>query len=139
MEKINFTNGQAPSLNGTNLNQLQANVESAIAEMIESGSNANGKYIKYSDGTMICSHNLSTVTVNTTYHYTNVTWAYPVAFKETPYVVATPFNWNICMCAVKVNPGATNCAIMVNMLNLYDMSRVDETTPVNIIAIGKWK
>lgn len=30
MEKINFQNGQAPAINDTNLNQLQANVENAI-------------------------------------------------------------------------------------------------------------
>lgn len=30
MEKINFVNGQAPAINGTNLNQLQTNVETAI-------------------------------------------------------------------------------------------------------------
>lgn len=33
MEKINFTNGQAPALNGANLNQLQTNVEEAINEV----------------------------------------------------------------------------------------------------------
>ena len=30
MEKINFVNGQEPALNGTNLNQLQTNIEEAI-------------------------------------------------------------------------------------------------------------
>ena len=33
MEKINFANGQAPALNGANLNQLQANVENAINDV----------------------------------------------------------------------------------------------------------
>lgn len=33
MEKINFTNGQEPALNGTNLNQLQDNIEKAISEI----------------------------------------------------------------------------------------------------------
>ena len=32
MEKINFVNGQAPAINGTNLNQLQTNVEEAIED-----------------------------------------------------------------------------------------------------------
>lgn len=31
MKKINFINGKAPAINGTNLNQLQTNVENAIA------------------------------------------------------------------------------------------------------------
>lgn len=30
MNKINFRNGQSPALNGTNLNQLQTNIEEAI-------------------------------------------------------------------------------------------------------------
>lgn len=30
MEKINFTNGQAPAINGANLNKIQENVENAI-------------------------------------------------------------------------------------------------------------
>ncbi len=34
MEKIIFKNGQSPALNGTNLNQLQTNVENAINELI---------------------------------------------------------------------------------------------------------
>ena len=34
MEKINFTNGQAPAINGSNLNQLQTNVEEAINEIV---------------------------------------------------------------------------------------------------------
>lgn len=33
MEKINFTNGQAPAINGANLNQLQANAETSINEV----------------------------------------------------------------------------------------------------------
>ena len=32
MEKINFVNGKEPAINGTNLNQLQTNVENAINE-----------------------------------------------------------------------------------------------------------
>lgn len=35
MEKINFTNGQAPALNGANLNKLQENVEKAIKPIEE--------------------------------------------------------------------------------------------------------
>lgn len=35
MEKINFTNGKEPAINGANLNQLQNNVETAITEVKE--------------------------------------------------------------------------------------------------------
>ena len=33
MEKINFTNGQAPAINDMNLNQMQKNIEKAIEEV----------------------------------------------------------------------------------------------------------
>ena len=58
MKKINFNdlpNTDTP-INSSNLNQLQTNVENAINGVIESGSNENGKYIKFADGTMICRH-----------------------------------------------------------------------------------
>lgn len=35
MEKINFTNGQEPALNGTNLNQMQNNIENAMDTLKE--------------------------------------------------------------------------------------------------------
>lgn len=54
MEKINFINNSQPAVNDTNLNKLQDNVENAISETIESSNNANDNYIKYADGTMIC-------------------------------------------------------------------------------------
>lgn len=54
MEKINFINNQAPALSATNLNQLQTNIENAINSVVESGTNSNGSWIKFSDGTMIC-------------------------------------------------------------------------------------
>lgn len=65
LEKIGFINNGQPAINDINLNQLQTNVQNAlddartktdtaIGEIIESGSNANGSYIKWSDGTMIC-------------------------------------------------------------------------------------
>lgn len=65
LTKIGFNNGSQPALNDTNLNQMQTNIQTAIStletnidtelgKIIESGSNANGSYIKWSDGTMIC-------------------------------------------------------------------------------------
>lgn len=84
MDKINFENlpSTNTSINAENLNKVQDNVEKAIPEIvdnlttddvtkvlsakqgkalnekisgiIESGSNANGNYIKYAEGTMIC-------------------------------------------------------------------------------------
>lgn len=60
MNKIDFVNNGQPAINDTNLNQMQTNIENAInAIIVESGSNANGSYIKWSDGTMICTKRVS--------------------------------------------------------------------------------
>ncbi len=49
-------------------NEMQAikNLNEKIAEIIESGSNDNGSYIKFSDGTMICSGHISQTLARTT-------------------------------------------------------------------------
>jgi hypothetical protein len=54
MEKITFVNENAPYVSAENLNQMQTNVENAINGVVESGSNTNGEWIKYADGTMEC-------------------------------------------------------------------------------------
>lgn len=69
MNKINFENLPSTNtpLSAENLNLMQDNIEDAISNSLidakdytdtkgitESGSNANGSYIKYDDGTMIC-------------------------------------------------------------------------------------
>lgn len=65
LEKIGFINNGQPAISDTNLNKLQENIQNAlddartktdtaIGEIIESGSNSNGEYIKFSGGTMIC-------------------------------------------------------------------------------------
>ena len=55
MQKINFQNlpSTTTPVNATDLNQLQTNVENAINSVIDSGSNSNGYYTKYEDGTLI--------------------------------------------------------------------------------------
>lgn len=65
LTKIGFNNGSQPAINDTNLNQMQTNIQTAIStletnidtelgKIIESGSNSNGSYVKWEDGTMIC-------------------------------------------------------------------------------------
>lgn len=142
MEKINFTNGQAPALNGTNLNKLQENIEQAISEetdIIEKGVNANGTYIKYKDGTLICRFCLDTKTINTGYHFVSETWAYPAKFIEIPNVQATANNWNTNLIVTKVNAGLETCSFMTQQIDLLSMTPVDEGAWVNLFAFGKWE
>jgi hypothetical protein len=60
--------------------------------IIESGSNANGEYVKYADGTMICwnyaltTQASSTATGNMFRTATVSTWTFPVTFLVDPVV-----------------------------------------------------
>lgn len=87
-DNINFSfkNGNSIDTKIGDLTDLKttnkSNIVGAINSIVESGSNANGNWIKYADGTMICTQtlNLNDVNVNSTwgnlYVYTEVdnTW-----------------------------------------------------------------
>ena len=151
MEKIEFKdypNLETP-IDANNLNQMQTNIEEnidnienallEISEVIEKGVNANGTYIKYKDGTLICRFCLDTKTINTTYHFVSGTWAYPAKFIEIPNVQATPNNWNTNLIVAKVNANLETCSFMTQQMSIATMTPVDEGAWVNLFAFGKWK
>ena len=64
--------------------------------LIERGSNANGSYVRFADGTQICWSPEWTLDINTAAGalFTSVdqTWIYPAAFSAIPQVAATGMN-----------------------------------------------
>lgn len=59
MTKINFQNNITKA-NADTFNTMQDNIENAInSDVVESGSNANGEYVKFVDGTLICTKTIS--------------------------------------------------------------------------------
>ena len=102
--KIKKTYGTA-ILNGNVVDSLEDNsttnapsqraVNEALSTIAETGSTGNGSYIKFSDGTMICSA-LVTGTSNLSDYWgqfkrtnENIPVTFPVPFVNTPIVVAT--------------------------------------------------
>lgn len=74
---------------------LGENQVAGVNAIVEKGSNSNGSYIKYSDGTMICSA-LVTGTSNLSDYWgqfkrtqENIPVTFPMPFVDTPNVVAT--------------------------------------------------
>ena len=64
--------------------------------IVESGSNSNGRYVKYSDGTMICSslnvlpvEDTDTLSGSTGLYYKSggTEWSFPVAFIDTDIAI----------------------------------------------------
>lgn len=130
MEKINFVNNQPPYINAPTLNQLQDNIENGISGIIESGSNENGNYVKYADGTMICYSYVQTGT-NT----------YPQEFIANPLTVVMPVNDSTSvmhLCQATTTPSQiTISSFWANISN--SLWQLDQNLYVNYLAIGKWK
>ncbi len=111
--------------------------ESSIKHITESGSNANGSYIKFDDGTMIC--------VSTTRNVTNISsasggvfrspmsaWTLPATFINTDYIFTGSGNpaW--------VGLGGTKDTTSISYY-AYSSTSLSEAVAVNLLAIGRWK
>lgn len=90
MKKINFEDGVTKG-NATTFNQMQTNIENAINGIVESGSNENGSWTKWEDGTMVCRQTIPTgdVALNTTWgslyvHSNTDNHNFPQPFIEKP-------------------------------------------------------
>lgn len=165
MEKIDFKNkGEAGAIpfNANNFNLMQDNVENSfkssmttsdkdtyncnyINSIIESGSNSNGNWIKFNDGTMI---QMGSLEVNAAtyielpyggYRTFGKTITLPVSFINSKYIIsvnATSDTNNNGFCANK--EGITN-----NSFNGYFWTINKNTTElihsIDYITIGKWK
>lgn len=85
---LNGTTGiDTPKLNALDLELGSVNV-------VERGSNANGEYVRFADGTQICTRNglSSAVTFAATgsiFQSGALTWTYPASFAAAPSVSAT--------------------------------------------------
>lgn len=141
MEKINFVNGQSPYISATNLNNLQDNVENAINGIIESGSNANGNYIKYADGTMICRKKMDFGKKAVSNPWGSLYESeeldignYPQAFIETPVISVMPLDTFF----VEKNGSNVSKTGWGSFWAVRPVS-VKMSIAVDCIAIGKWK
>lgn len=112
-----------------------------IEQMIESGSNSNGNYIKYSDGTMICYHqiqkNISNISISDGIYYAQQVFTYPQPFIEIPNVShfcaqTTGIYWS-----GLGNNGVSDSKVAVRILKMSEFTNVNIT--VGYIAIGRWK
>ncbi len=104
--------------------------------VIERGSVTNGDYVRFADGTQICTRtNLSAANASTAsgsvFRSADVAWTFPVAFAATPVVtgdVDDADGW--------LNAGAPS----VTAVNLRVMSSVSKASAMTVRAqaIGRW-
>lgn len=99
--------------------------ESSSKHITESGNNANGYYIKFDDGTLICWHSLE-------FTGGSGIWTFPASFFSIPIVQVTPQYY-------------TTLAISLSLGNVSTTSSTIRTNSVtanqgaHVMAIGRWK
>ena len=137
MALVEFVNNSPPYLNADNLN----NNFTECNNIIDSGSNANGSYMKFNDGTLIqrgggqCPANVA---------YVEVT--YPIPFIDTNYTIIANHKYT----GGSGYGGSTqNNNIVVSQAwhndagyiysNLPDLTVATYPRNVQYIAIGRWK
>jgi hypothetical protein len=162
MQKITFENLPSTNtpLNASNLNILQDNVEDAFNNtygtsqteaysqecinnnvgVVDSGSNNNGSYIKYADGTMICTNRVSQVkNIDGQFegsYFTSIDRVnFPQEFISEPYITATLEQNGSLLGFNLTSRDTTSFGAYV----WKQQAKNNVTFYINYIAIGRWK
>lgn len=111
--------------------------------IIESGSNANGTYIKYADGTMICSIVLSTYTIAGNANSPTISWIYPAQFGGNLPVITGSAGQSFSV-------SSSDCSVLFDLLSgantlsgtrvlLQNKSSSSRDLTGHLQAIGRWR
>ena len=119
-------------------NSLSLNGETVVGVIVESGSNANGRYVRFSDGTQICwfndtgSINASTTTGTQT-RWNSKAFTFPAAFNAVPMIASDAFRngGNLGWTAIQER-SATGCSV-------YILSDYTTQSLLSYMAIGTWR
>ena len=124
-------------INAENLNE---NFEECN-NIVESGSNNSGKYIKFSDGTMICWNRITSTSSSTSQsngiYYCPFTMAFPQEFIETPTVIPSLTQIAGLYFTSLGNNQPSTTQVQLRSLSMSAFTNVQFT--YSYIAIGKWK
>ncbi len=110
--------------------------------IVESGSNSNGSYIKFGDGTMICwvNMNVTDQAINNPYgslFQAARRWYYPKPFVYNPVVNCSQFLWGTGASWGSVKNAEPTYAVL---RGIDAFSRQSGTqTLISATAIGRWK
>ena len=139
INNINTKIGDLTQLNTTN----KSNLVGAINSIVESGSNANGDYIKYSDGTMICTKKVSFVGLQFTIAWGNVYETSPVELGDyAQEFVDIPLMFISCATSTAAPEGLGNTKTGYGRVTFYRPIRTDAADysyTFYLMAIGKWR
>ena len=110
--------------------------------IVESGSNDNGSWIKYSDGTMICYKSTGEIDMNITNSWGSLyegnisVGNLPAEFIETPTIFVTPFGSGMLIEQGGIDASKTSWG---NITGVRPSSVENVKARFHLMAIGKWK
>ncbi|MCV6162985.1 hypothetical protein [Pseudomonas aeruginosa] len=110
--------------------------------IIERGANANGDYVRYTDGTQICWFNASVTDQAIDAAYGSLftgtrSWSFPIAFSGSPTVSVGLFRWGTGAGWGTVGGIASASGITLRAFDI--VSRATGTaTSISAIAVGRW-
>jgi hypothetical protein len=119
--------------------------ESASKHITESGSNDDGYYIKFDDGTMICCH---TTTITYAHSYECLTtWIYPQPFLQGSAIsrLCTHSNesnvqrYQVTGVRISGQTNQPHVGALVRALSYGGHFTSDSSVSVNVFAMGRWK
>lgn len=159
-DKVSMKTSSLPEENkctAGNLNEIKSvvnanateleEVNTQVSQIIESGSNANGNYVKYADGTMIC---YKTEIVTTAL---NKAWGslyqaqddvillgnYAQTFLDVPHIQATVNNKQNGSGAIIARIADSTTTSFGGIVLLRPVSTQSVNYNIDLMAIGKWK
>lgn len=120
------------------LNSADLNGAVNNGAIFERGTNANGDYVKFADGTMICTHSrsetLTSGAVGPLHRSTVPEWIFPAAFSAVPVVTA-----QVQGSATWGNPGAASITRILEAV-LWSTSTFSASVVIaRYVAIGRWR
>lgn len=107
--------------------------------IIERGSNVNGEYVRFADGTQICQITKTDVSVKIDaalhggFRSAGLTWTYPIDFVDNPDVAAKPLGLSAFGAQV-ANTYTSSCSYVYTSVTSQSAASRD----ISIVAIGRW-
>lgn len=134
----------ATSTNKMTVGKLKELLGISSGGIVESGSNSNGSYIKFGDGTMVCYHNMTmddwvSIPRGALYSTSSKVWTFPVPFALTP-TVTSQVNSMIPNTWTSLGTGGSNrFDTSVRVMGTVIDGSAQYIPSVSLIAIGRWK
>lgn len=108
--------------------------------VVERGSNANGEYVRFADGSQFCKQSISDTSQAISNAYVGgfrsagLNWTYPAAFSVAPFVSASPGDISSGFGAVAVGPSTT----ATTYIYTAPTSQAAANRTVILFAHGRW-